>query len=77
VSESWFYKWNHRQHHGVATPAGQRRAELDTAVAEAFGAAHGLYGSPRVHADLCANGWTVSEKTVAKFMGLPRFGGAG
>jgi hypothetical protein len=30
VSESWFYKWNHRQHHRVATPTEQRRAELDT-----------------------------------------------
>jgi putative transposase len=68
VSESWFCKWNHRQHHRVATPTEQRRAELDTAVAEAFEAAHGLHGSPRVHADLRASGWTVSEKTVAKSM---------
>jgi hypothetical protein len=60
VSESWFYKWNHRQHQ--PTPTERRRAELDTAVAEAFEAAHGLYGSPRIHADLRAGGWTVSEK---------------
>lgn len=68
VSESWFYKWNHRQHGRRPTPAEQRRVELDVAVAEAFEAAHGLYGSPRVHADLRAAGWTVSEKTVAKSM---------
>jgi transposase InsO family protein len=66
VSESWFYKWNHRQRQ--PTPSEQRRAELDAAVAEAFEAAHGLHGSPRVHADLRAAGWAVSEKTVAKSM---------
>ena len=64
VSQSWFYKWHHR----LPTPSEQRRAELDTAVAEAFQVAHGLYGSPRIHADLRAAGWRVSEKTVAKSM---------
>jgi hypothetical protein len=57
VSESWFYKWNSRQQQQTPTPAEQRRAELDAAVAEAFAAAHGLHGSPRVHADLRAAGW--------------------
>ena len=68
VSESWFYKWNHRQRHRAPTPTEQRRAELDVAVAEAFEAAHGLHGSPRIHADLRAAGWVVSEKTVATSM---------
>jgi putative transposase len=68
VSESWFYKWNSRQHQQMPTPTEQRRAELDVAVAAAFEAAHGLHGSPRVHADLRAAGWVVSEKTVAKSM---------
>jgi transposase InsO family protein len=66
VSESWFYKWHHRPHR--PTPSEQRRAELDAAVAEAFQAAHGLHGSPRIRADLRAAGWVVSEKTVAKSM---------
>ncbi|MBP2329536.1 transposase InsO family protein [Kibdelosporangium banguiense] len=66
VSESWFYKWHHRQHR--PTPSEQRRVELDAAVAEAFEAAHGLHGSPRVLVDVRAAGWTVSEKTVAKSM---------
>jgi transposase InsO family protein len=72
VSESWFYKWSRRRRGGESTPAGQRRAELDAAVAEAFEAAHGLHGSPRVHADLRAVGWAVSEKTVAKSMARQR-----
>jgi putative transposase len=68
VSESWFYKWNSRQHQQTPTSAEQRRAEVDAAVAEAFETAHGLHGSPRIHADLRAAGWVVSEKTVAKSM---------
>jgi hypothetical protein len=68
VSESWLYKWFHRQHHATTTPSEQRRAELEAAVAEAFEAAHGLHGSPRTHADLRAAGRRVSEKTVAKSM---------
>lgn len=66
VSESWFYKW-HRREQRLA-PAEQRRAALDAAVAAAFGASHGLHGSPRIHADLRADGWVVSEKSVAKSM---------
>jgi putative transposase len=66
VSQSWFYKWNHRSR--LLTPTERRRAELDAAVAEAFQAAYGLHGSPRIHADLRAAGWRVSEKSVAKSM---------
>lgn len=43
VSESWFYKWNHRD----PTPAQQRRHELNAAVAEVFTEFEGRYGSPR------------------------------
>jgi len=64
VSLSWFYKWIIR----TPTPAEQRRSELDAAVAEAFGAARRLHGSPRLHADLREAGWVVSEKTVAEAM---------
>lgn len=66
VSQSWFYKWQHRPRCPTATE--WRRAELDVAVAVAFLAADGLHGSPRVLEDLRAAGWVVSEKTVAKSM---------
>ncbi len=66
VSQSWFYKWNHRCR--VPLPTEQRRAELDAAVTESFAVAHGLHGSPRIVVDLRAAGWVVSEKTVAKSM---------
>ena len=64
VAESWFYKWSSR----TPTPSEQRRTEVDAAVAKAFKAARGLHGSPRLHADLRAAGWVVSEKTVADSM---------
>jgi putative transposase len=64
VSESWFFKWHDRP----PTPAEQRRAEVDQAVAAAFEASKGTYGSPRIHAELRAGGWRISEKTVAKSM---------
>ena len=66
MSVSWFYKWQHRSH--IPSPSEQRRAELDTAVAEAFQAADGLHGSPRILIDLREAGWVVSEKTVVKSM---------
>jgi transposase InsO family protein len=64
VSLSWFYKWVNR----TPTRREERCAELDAAVGEAFTAARGLHGSPRLHADVRAAGWRVSEKTVADSM---------
>ena len=64
VSISWFYKWINR----TPTPTEQRRGELDAAVAEAFKAARGLHGSPRLRDDLREAGWAVSEKTIADSM---------
>ncbi len=66
VSASWFYKWAARAARpGSSTPAQRRRVELDQAVAEAFTAARGLHGSPRLFDDLREAGWVVGEKTVA------------
>lgn len=64
VSLSWFYKWINRR----PTPRQARRAELDTAVKDAFDASQATYGSPRIHADLVEAGWTVSVNTVADSM---------
>lgn len=68
VSESWFHKWHDRP----LTAAQRRRAEVDQAVADAFGASKGTYGSPRIHRDLVEDGWRISEKTVAKSMARQR-----
>jgi len=64
VSLSWFYKWINRR----LTPRQARRAELDTAVKDAFDASQATYGSSRIHADLVEAGWTVSVNTVADSM---------
>lgn len=64
VSESWFYKWRSRG----PTATQDRRRGLDAAVAEAFEASGGTYGSPRVHAQLRQDGHTVSKKSVEASM---------
>jgi putative transposase len=70
VSVSWFYKWIVRADDpdGLHTDTDRRRAQLDAAVKNAFVAARGLHGSPRLHADLREAGWVVSEKSVADSM---------
>ena len=64
VSESWFYKWHDR----APTARQRRRAALCERVRALFKASGGTYGSPRVHQDLVAEGWTVSVNTVAAVM---------
>jgi transposase InsO family protein len=64
VSPSWFYKWHNRG----PTPRQQRRASLDEAVKRSFEASGGTYGSPRVLADLVADGWHVAKKSIEASM---------
>jgi transposase InsO family protein len=64
VSQSWFYKWNNR----APTAREQRRARLDEEIQRHFEASGGTYGSPRITQDLRAEGWRISENTVAKRM---------
>jgi hypothetical protein len=70
VSESWLDKWHDRP----PTPTQQRRERVDAAVAQAFTDSGGSYGSPRIHADLFAGGWTISVNTVAESMPPPGLG---
>jgi putative transposase len=64
VSRSGFYKWRKDRGRGP-TPAQQRRAGLDAKVADFHKASDGVYGAPRILADLRAGGERVSRKTVA------------
>lgn len=73
ISPAWFYKWITRAQSpsastGLHTTRDRRRGTVDRAVAVVFDKAKGLHGSPRLHADLRAEGWTVTEKTVAESM---------
>jgi putative transposase len=64
VSRSGFYKWRRNRRRG-AQPSQQRRDELDGRVAALHAASDGVYGAPRILADLRAEGERVSRKTVA------------
>jgi putative transposase len=64
VSQAWFYKWRH----GDPSRQHARREQLRTAIRRLFAAHRGTYGSPRITADLRAEGWRVSPNTVAALM---------
>ncbi len=64
VSRSGFYKWR-TSRAGRPSPAQRRRADLDARVAYFHRASDGVYGAPRILADLRAEGERVSRKTVA------------
>ncbi|MGI5489539.1 IS3 family transposase [Microtetraspora malaysiensis] len=68
VSQSWFYKWKDRIGQTAPTAREQRRARLDEEIKRLFAASGGTYGSPRITQDLHAEGWKVSENTVAARM---------
>lgn len=64
VSQAWFYKWRH----GDASAQHARREQLEVAIRRLFAAHRGTYGSPRITAELRAEGWRVSQNTVAALM---------
>ncbi|MDT5201525.1 MAG: putative transposase, partial [Mycobacterium sp.] len=64
VSRSGFYKWR-KSRNGAPSLSRRRRAELDAKVADFHRASDGVYGAPRILADLRADGERVSRKTVA------------
>ena len=74
VSRSGFYKWRVRRDRGPS-PLQRRRAELDAQVAASHAASDGVYGAPRVLADLRADGRRVSRKTVAASLRRQRLAG--
>jgi transposase InsO family protein len=76
VSRSGFYKWRLGRDRGPSAPQ-RRRAELDAKVAASHAASDGVYGAPRVLADLRADGTRVSRKTVAASLRRQRLAGIG
>jgi putative transposase len=67
VSRSGYYKWRRACESGPS-PTAARRVEVDAKVAAFHEASDGVYGAPRILADLRADGETVSRKTVAASM---------
>src|SRR5258707_3108182 len=74
VARSGFYRWRASQDRGP-TPSQRRRAELDAKVAASHAGSDGVYGAPRVLADLRADGERVSRKTVAASLRRQRLAG--
>ena len=64
VSPSGYYAWARRP----ASARTDRDEELGACVRAAHAASKGRYGSPRVHAELRANGEKVGRKRVARLM---------
>jgi putative transposase len=68
VSTSGYYKRAKRSAATELTDRAQRKADLSVKIADHHRESGGVYGSPRITADLRAAGEVVSEKTVAKIM---------
>ncbi len=64
VSVSGYYAWSHR----TLSQHTRSDAELADQVKPIFQANRGVYGSPRVHAELQAQGIMCARKRVARLM---------
>lgn len=64
VSESGYYAWRKRPE----SRHTQEDARLTTSIQDAFVAFRGVYGSPRIHAELREQGWRTSRKRIARLM---------
>jgi len=64
VSRSGYYAWRHHE----PGPRAQRREKLVHTIRQVHADSRGTYGSPRITAELRAQGAMVSENTVAKVM---------
>ena len=64
VSRSGYYAWRDRPASGQA----QRREQLVERIQAAHAGSRQIYGSPRIYAELRAQGVACSENTVAKLM---------
>ncbi|MDQ0353093.1 transposase InsO family protein [Alkalibacillus filiformis] len=67
VSKSGFYEYKKRKNNSETERKKHERL-LREAIRVSFYESKEVYGSPRVHADLVAQGFTVSIKTVANYM---------
>ncbi len=71
VSRSGYYAWRARPE----SPRAKRDRALMPKIRRAHARSKGVYGSPRVHAELVANGTRVGRHKVARLMRLARLRG--
>jgi putative transposase len=69
VSRSGFYDWQARRSR-PATPAEREQQLLVAAITVEHIASKQRYGSPRIHAELIAQGWRVGVNRIARLMRL-------
>lgn len=67
VSKSGYYHWLHTKQKEPTKHQLYREA-VKQKVLKFFHESFGTYGAPRIHRDLLAEGYTVSEKTVGQYM---------
>ncbi|MBT2268956.1 IS3 family transposase, partial [Rhodococcus erythropolis] len=68
VSTSGFYKHQGRSVRTRLGERNQRRADLEVKILDIHRESNGVYGSPRITAELHDRGEVITEKTVAKIM---------
>ncbi len=64
VSTSGYYAWRRRK----PSTRSQSDAELTAQIRQYYDASGGIYGAPKIHADLVAEGVEVGRKRVARLM---------
>jgi putative transposase len=69
VSRSGFYDWRSRRHR-PATASERDQQLLAAAITVEHIASKKRYGSPRIHAELQAQGWQIGVNRVARLMAL-------
>lgn len=67
VSRSGYYNWLQTKQKEL-TENQLYRQKVRQKTVQYFHENFGTYGSPRIHKDLIANGYSVSEKTVSRYM---------
>ncbi len=68
VSVSGYYCWHQQQ--SVTTPRQLENQQLSQAIDRVHRTSHGTYGSPRIHAQLRAEGWKCCKQRVERLMHL-------
>lgn len=64
VSSSGWYAWSKRQ----PSARSKRDAELTAVIRAVHAGSRGIYGAPRIHAELAANNIYIGRKRVARLM---------
>lgn len=68
VSRGGFYKWRNQLVAALRTERQLLKEELLQKIAQSHHESYGTYGSPRILEDLKAQGYSICERTVGRYM---------